>query len=694
MLQKILVFLLSLLLLFVVAFGYLLWFANTGQGRQTISATASDWFDRDVEYSGSAHLLAEWPPTVRFSGFRIGNMEDGRADDMLNIKEAQVSWSPFALLRGAIKLPYIFVDGGELHLERLADNRANWRFGGKDEPDDEDGDNETMLELGTLYLRDATVSYYDAPQNIDLKIAARTEEKALFAEGNGTYLGQPFALNFQGAAIMEAREDAPYPFEGRLTVGRTTVTADGTLKNPTQLEGMDVQFGLSGEDASELFPLFGIALPPTAPYNIMGNLQYADKVWNFNGFVGSMGESDIAGDVEWDASGDRPMLTADFFSQRLDFKDLSFLIGSERGALESNENPYVIPNVSLDITRMAAMDADVEFTGKQLIAPNLPLDDFYLYLTLEDRLLRIDPVAFGTADGEVTANLRVDARKEPVDITSDFRFSKLSLARLTEGLKESLPNAKTSNGLIGGGAQLKGQGKSLKEMLSTANGNIGIGMEGGELSNLLVELMGLDLAQSLGFMLTGDKTVPVRCGVGDFAVKDGIMQSRAVVLDTVDTKVLGEGTINLENERMNLRLLAQPKDSTLASLRTPLRVEGTLQNPDVIIEKTALLARGAGAVALSAVLTPAAGALALLEPSTGEDSDCAALLSQMRSRIQNSGEVPVNVPLEETDAAREAEEAASDTAEEPPMDKGEPMRPDPAGENIVTHPGEANPIKR
>lgn len=693
MLQKIAVFLLSLLLLFVVAFGYLLWFANTGQGRQTISATASDWLDREVEYSGSARLLPKWPPTVRFSEFRIGNMDDGRADDMLNIKEAQVSWSPFALLRGAVKLPYVFVDGGELHLERLADNRANWRFGAEDEPDEDDGDNETMLELGTLYLRDAVVSYYDAPQNIDLTISANTEKGQLEATGSGTYLGKRFALEFNGAEILEAREDAPYLFDAMVTVGATTLTADGTLQNPTQLAGMDVQLGLRGEDASELFPLFGIALPPTAPYDIRGGLTYADALWKFDGFVGTMGESDIGGAVIWDASGKRPKLTADFFSQRLDFKDLSFLIGSERGALENDESPYVIPDVPLDITRMAAMDADVEFTGKQLIAPNLPLDDFYLYITLEDRLLRIDPVAFGTADGDVTAKMRVDARQEPVDITSDFRFSKLSLARLTEGLKESLPNAKTSNGLIGGGAQLKGQGKSLKEMLATANGNIGIGMEGGELSNLLVELMGLDLAQSLGFVLTGDKTVPVRCAVGDFAVENGTMQSRAVVLDTVDTKVLGEGTINLENERMNLRLLAQPKDATFASLRTPLRVEGTLQNPDVIIEKTALLARGAGAVALSAVLTPAAGALALLEPSTGEDSDCDALLQQMAARIEGSEEIPVNQPLDEIDAAREAQENTS--AEEATDEDGqEDMRPDPAGENIVTHPGEANPIKR
>lgn len=682
MLQKIAVFLLSLLVLAVVLFGYLLWFANTGKGRQVISATASNMLEREVRYTGSASLRTNWPPTLRITELRIANAAEGRADTLLDIKTAMVGWSPFALLRGALRLPYIFINGGELHLERYADGRANWQFG--DKPSTEDEDTGTMLELGTLYLRDATATYYDVPQNIDLTLKGRTEQGELVATGEGTYLGKAFALEVKSGAILEAREDAPYPLDGTLTVGETTLHAKGTLQNPTELEGMDMTLRLRGEDASELFPLLGIALPPTAPYDIRGELQYSGDVWRFVDFTGTMGKSDLSGTVIWDQSPARPKLTANFLSTTLDFKDLAPLIGAERGALSDPSSPYIIPDVPLDISRLAAMDAEVEFIGNQVISPALPLDDFLLRVSLDNRVLHIHPVKFGTADGDISAEMRIDAQQEPVQITSDFRFARLSLARLTEGIRDSLPGAKEADGIIGGTAKLQGQGKSLKQMLSTANGNIGIGMEGGQLSNLLVELMGLDIAQSLGFLLAGDEVVPVRCIIGDFAVKDGIMQSRAVVLDTADTKIQGGGTINLATEEMDLRLVAQPKDNTIASLRTPLRVEGTLKNPDVIIEKGALLARGAGVAVLSLALTPAAGLIALLEPAMGEDSNCTALLTQMEENTGTTGatsEVPTN-PMP----------AASPVTAPIPVESEE--RTPRAQENIVTHPGEAGRVVR
>ena len=44
-----------------------------------------------------------------------------------------------------------------------------------------------------------------------------------------------------------------------------------------------------------------------------------------------------------------------------------------------------------------------------------------------------------------------------------------------------------------------------------------------------------------------------------------------------------------------------------------------------------LAARGAGMVALGVILTPAAGLLALIAPSTTDDNSCGTLLKQMRT---------------------------------------------------------------
>lgn len=709
MLKKIAVFLLSLLLLAFAAFCSLLWFANTDAGRRFISEKGSDALGRELRYTGKLQWLRAWPLTLRVTGVELANMEDGRAEEMLDIGKAEVSIRLLPLLAGKVHLPYLYLENSEVNLERTAE-RANWDFGDKDEPPR--SDEPSRLALGKLYLYDSHLTYYDVPQRIDLALAGHTAQDSIVLEGDGTYLGQPFGLHFIGGELLSARTAEPYPVNLTVTVGNTTAEAKGILTDPVHFGGLDVDFHLKGADAAELFPLFGIALPPTPPYDIRGQLTYDADIWSFMGFKGRMGNSDIGGDVEWNRAGERPKLTAKFVSRKLDLVDLGPLIGlapkqqasaeQAQYAEKREESPYLIPDVPLDISRLAAMDADVSYTGHEVVSPYLPLDDFFLHVTLDNRLLHIDPVKFGTADGDVIAHLTVNARGEPVAIDSDFSFSRLSLARLTEGVSESLPMTEKAEGLIGGTAKLSGTGKSLKEMLASADGAVGIGMEGGQISNLLIELVGLDVAQGLGFLLAGDEVVPVRCIIGDFAVEDGLMQSRAVVIDTADTNIQGRGTIDLGSEKMDIRIVPKPKDATIAALRVPLRVEGTLKHPDIVIEKGPLLAKGAGATALGVLLTPIAGLLALAETGLGEDSNCARLVSDMNAHTGTS-EATDNVPTN-TGAPR-TEPAPADTQEPLPATDADAAdthagtgtdgnRPPPLQPDIVVHPGEATPVKR
>jgi len=320
---------------------------------------------------------------------------------------------------------------------------------------------------------------------------------------------------------------------------------------------------------------------------------------------------------------------------------LGGLVGAKPGAAKPDGR--VLPNMPLDISRLAAMDADVTFTGKKVISQNLPLDDFLLKVKLNNRLLKIQPVKFGTARGEIAGNMTINARKEPVRIDGDFKFRKLSLRLLFQPLEKALDTA-PSEGFIGGTAQLKGTGKSLREMLGNSNGTIGLGMEGGQLSNLIVEILGLDVAESLGFLFSGDKPVPIRCVIAHFDVTKGVARSKALVIDTTDSAVHGEGTINLKNETLDLRLETAPKDPSILSLRTPITIGGTLGKPAVGIAAEGLAARAAIGAALGAAFPPAA-LLAFIEPGLGEDSNCVGMLREMNrdtGKNKATDEVPSN----------------------------------------------------
>ena len=164
-------------------------------------------------------------------------------------------------------------------------------------------------------------------------------------------------------------------------------------------------------------------------------------------------------------------------------------------------------------------------------------------------------------------------------------------------------------------------------MLATADGEAAIGMGRGEVSNLLLELAGLDVFEALKFLLGKDRKVAIRCAFGDFSVKDGVMTTRALALDTTDTIIVGEGTVDLGEEQLDLVLKPRPKDRSILALRSPLVVDAASVIPAFRPDMARLGLRGAIALTTRSIAPPAA-LLATLELGPGEDSDCGGQYAQ------------------------------------------------------------------
>jgi len=99
------------------------------------------------------------------------------------------------------------------------------------------------------------------------------------------------------------------------------------------------------------------------------------------------------------------------------------------------------------------------------------------------------------------------------------------------------------------------------------------------------------------------------------------MQSRTLAFDTTDTLVIGEGTISLKQEQLDLLLRPRPKDRSILALRSPLHIGGSFKDPSFRPDFKALGIRGAIALTLASI-TPPAALLATIETGPGKDADC------------------------------------------------------------------------
>lgn len=587
---------------------------------------------RSFEIGGDLHVSPGRVTTIRADALRLGNAAWAEDPEMATMDRLELQVNLLSLVfRRETRMPSIELVNPDLRLE-WGDEGGNWDLlapsrGG------------APPRIDRLWIEDGRVRILAAAEDTDIELRldsreARREDAAppVAVEGAGHWRGNDFSLEGRIESLLALQEtDGAYGIDLEARAGRTRAHARGRLFNPFQLRRFDLQLALEGSNLEDLYPLLGVPLPATPPYALDGRFGRDGDIWRYEDFTGTVGDSDLAGSAVVTLGGERPHLQAELVSELLDFDDLAGLVGGspasgpddttnpefEARARERAARGRVLPDTPYELDKLRAMDADVHLRAERIESPVLPLDDMDVQLRLDDGLLTLQPLNFGVAGGTIRSDVRMDARQDSISTRVDASVDGLRLDRLFPDA--SLVEDATGN--IAGRIAVAGTGNAVADMLASANGEVVVGMGRGQISNLLMELAGIDILEALRFLLTGDRLIPIRCAFADFAVEDGVMEARALAFDTTDTLIVGEGRIDLGAESLDLELRPRPKDRSLLALRSPLVIDGSFANPGFRPDMGRLGVRGAVALTL-ATITPPAALLATLELGGGEDADC------------------------------------------------------------------------
>lgn len=619
---------------------------------------------RESEEGGWRSWLP-WPQFVA-QDLTLGNPDWSRQAQMVTLKQVTFSLSPLPLLAQRVVIPRIELNGPDAKLERLADGRANWVFDlPKSDPDAEPS--AWQLDIGSIRFDKGLVSIDDQTLKTRMEMVITPlgkpipfgdivggKEAQKVTEKSGTPQDYAFAITSKGQyrglpvggngkvggllALKDARQ--PFPVQADVKIGDTHIVIAGTLTDPQNLGALDLRLKLSGASLSNLYPLTGVTLPDSGAYSTDGRLIARLKdpqgaSFSYEGFNGKIGNSDIHGDLGFVASQPRPKLSGKLVSNQLLFTDLAPLIGADsntaqkkRGGESKQPSGKVLPVETFATDRWRAMDADVEFTGKRIVqAPELPFSDLYTHVVLDDGQLSLQPLRFGVAGGKLDADIRLNGRVQPLQ-------GRAKLSARGFKLKQLFPTfepMKTSFGELNGDADISGQGNSVAALLGTANGNLRMLINDGAISRGLMEIAGLNVGNYVVSELFGDKEVKINCAVSDFGIKDGLATSRLSVFDTENAIIYINGTANLKNEQLDLKINPESKGFRVFSLRSPLYVNGPFAKPNAGVQTGPLLLRGAGMLALGVAAGPAASLLALVATGDSTPDQCTPMLEQIRA---------------------------------------------------------------
>ncbi|MDE2203432.1 MAG: AsmA family protein [Burkholderiaceae bacterium] len=650
------------------------------------------WKKPDGESGWRAYV--PWPRLIA-NDITIGNPDWARQPHVATIHQLTFVLEALPLLAHRIVIPSVTLDTPAIALERDKQNRNNWTFhlAGSEGSDGKPSD--WKLDLREIAFSKGSLALDDDLKRIHLAATIDTvDRQALYAAASGTTirgedppakapngpdaaasgaearervapdLRQPYGIawtvkgTYNNAAIKGSGkaggvlrlQDAqrPYPLQADVTVGKTRVDLAGTLTNPASLTALDLRLHLSGASMAQLYPLTGVVLPDTPPFDtrgrLIGELRQQGSTWRYEKFTGRVGGSDLGGTLNFAMREPRPQLTGELVSHQLLFSDLAPIIGADSNASKAKRaDPSADPDDSKTVRQPAdkvlpvepfrtdrwnAIDADVKFTGERIVhTADLPIDHLVTHIKLLDAVLTLDPLNFGIAGGTLASNIQLDGHATPMQARAALTARHFKIKQLFPKIE----SMRASVGEINGDARLSATGNSVATLLGSSNGQLKILVEQGTISKFILEAMGLNVGNVILTKLFGDKQVSINCAAGDFAVSDGLAQARTFVVDTQDAVIDVTGATSLKKETLDFTIHPDSKGLRVFSLRTPLYVKGTYKRPDVSVNPAVVALRAGGAVAL-AFAAPVAAVLPVLELKPAPDSPCGKLLAEVRQR--------------------------------------------------------------
>lgn len=556
--------------------------------------------------------LFSFSPVIRASGIDVPQPAWAGSGKLATIAQLRVRLHLASMVSGRPRIDLLKVQGARLNLIRAADGRANWRAGiARKGEERSDG-------LLVTSIEDCIVEYRDARQKRVFKVGIKvTPSRGIEADGSGQVDGAPVKLRIRSAPLVDR---ARWTFHALIDGPALRMHTVGAMTAPLRFDDMRFHMAARADDLKLIDRVIEAGLFGTQPVDLEAIVEHRGRVWTIANLRGTAGESAFTGRlaVRKDA---RTKLDGDIRFSRLNFDDLASDAGQARAlALEEAQGLRLVPNTRINIRKINHTDGRIAVRVDQILGGRRPssLKSMNGVLTIEDRILTVDPLRIDLKRGVITGRAVVDQRagqaKPDVSIALDMTDS--SIAALAGGGGQAEINAR-----VDARVRLTGTGDTIREAIGTSNGTIGVVARSGYVPEKIAALMGFDLAK--GIFGGNDEKSTLRCAVLRLDVRRGRGTADPLLLDTEISQSRGTGILQFPGERWDMRLIGAPKNDALR-LPGSVLLRGTVREPDIVVPK--------GTKSLGNVLKAIGRAISDDNGPLATDADCAALTRRALGR--------------------------------------------------------------
>ncbi|WP_454798297.1 AsmA family protein [Novosphingobium lindaniclasticum] len=617
--------------------------------KHSFERIATSMTERKVSVSGDFQLYFA-PLRIKFvaEGLDVANPQWAKRPSFFAARRMEARIAPLSLLFGRRHFHSLDLTQGEADLEWDAAHRHNtWTFGSSGT-----GKPLEFPRIDRAAVSGTRIRYSDPqmPLTADLLVdpVVSTDArigKAVAVRGTGTLRSTPFRVEARlltpDATVNRGRN----ALEAHIRAANNVIDVSGTLPSIADVEGVPLRVRAQGRDLSELLGIIDVAIPQTRRYALKAQMVKDGETYRFTGMTGTFGQSDLSGRFTV-TNAKRLRLDATLATRRLDIVDAAPFIGynpdivASKGAVAAAAATgagaqRVLPDAALPVEAMQRFDAGLDWKVGVVRSRNVPVQDISLRLALEQGRLKLSPLTFSMARGDVSADLVFNTRQRPSAVSYDIRLSPTPMGRLLSGY--GVAEAGTS-GTIRGRIKLEGRGDTIHDSLATASGRLAFVMPQGTFWTRNVQLAELDLGTFASKMFEGKlkKPVEINCGLVAFTVRGGLAAADPILIDTSKNVVTGRGGFSFDTEAVDLAIRADGKKFSLFSGQSPVGIHGHFAKPSLDIVSKQLVGRAGVGLGLAVVATPVAGLLAFVDVGDAKSAACGPVLAGATAAAQRT----------------------------------------------------------
>ncbi|MEO0317467.1 MAG: hypothetical protein RL404_1144, partial [Pseudomonadota bacterium] len=418
--------------------------------------------------------------------------------------------------------------------------------------------------------------------------------------------GQPVQATLKSATAKELTDPMRrVPFDLALEASGATLQLSGSMDRDIDARDVELALELRGEKFNRLDKLLRVSLPPWGPWSVAGRFRMSNRGYAVDDMLMKVGTSSLKGRGRMDTNSGRAKLDIDLSAPLIQLDDFKLDGWSALGEGAGKDHGTASAKPATDKGKEAGADAEalrkkaLEASDQvqALLSPEtLSQADATLSVQVDrvlsgkDRLgqgklsakldhgrAEIGPVVVEMPGGQATLALSYEPRYLKGDngaqeVQADL---KIDIDNFNYGVlgRRFKPDSEL-DGRFSLKMDVASRAPRLSQMLAHGKGRIDFAVWPKDLRAGVFDLWAVNLLVALLPTVNPKNESTINCAVGRFALNDGKLEQKQLVIDTSRMRVTGTTAIDFGSETVQMRLQPQAKAAQFLSLATPIEVRG------------------------------------------------------------------------------------------------------------------------